>query len=211
MASSADVYPLVDIATGIYRLLLTCYPRRFRREAERELLESFRESWARARRAGPTARIRLATMLLLDFVGSAPPEWWAERTAFQPTGRRATRMDNFFQDLRYALRSFRVAPTATLVTALTIALGIGATTTIFSAANALLPPPPAPALPTPPGTGAPPPIFSAAKALLLRPPAGVSDPDRLVTVHAMSEDGSSFPSFSYLDYRDLAAPPSGPA
>jgi predicted permease len=120
-------------------------------------------------------------MLLLDFVGSAPPEWWAERTAFQPTGRRATRMDNFFQDLRYALRSFRVAPTATLVTALTIALGIGATTTIFSAAN----------------------------ALLLRPPAGVSDPDRLVTVHAMSEDGSSFHSFSYLDYRDLAAAKSG--
>jgi predicted permease len=92
-------------------------------------------------------------------------------------------MDTFLQDLRYALRSFRTAPTVTLVTALTIALGIGATTTIFSGAN----------------------------ALLLRPPAGVSDPGRLVTVHAMSEDGSSFHSFSYPDYRDLAAAKSGVA
>lgn len=90
-------------------------------------------------------------------------------------------MDTFFQDLRYALRSFRTAPAVTIVTAITIAIGIGATTTIFSVAN----------------------------ALLLRPPAGIVDAGRLVTVHAMSDDGSNFHAFSWLDYRDLAAAKTG--
>ncbi len=90
-------------------------------------------------------------------------------------------MDNFLQDIRYALRSFRTAPAVTLIAALTIAIGIGATTTIMGVAN----------------------VF------LLRPPAGVTDPGRLVTVHALSSDGSSFHAFSYLDYQDLAATESG--
>ena len=90
-------------------------------------------------------------------------------------------MDNFLQDLRYALRSFRAAPTVTLVTALTIAIGIGATTTMMSVAN----------------------------ALLLRPPAGIREADRLVTAHSVSPDGSGFHAFSYLDYRDLERAGSG--
>ncbi len=90
-------------------------------------------------------------------------------------------MDTLLQDFRYALRSFRTAPTVTLIAAFTIAIGIGATTTIVSVAN----------------------------AFLLRPPAGVVDAGRLVTVHALSNDGSNFHAFSYLDYRDLAATPSG--
>lgn len=90
-------------------------------------------------------------------------------------------MDTFLQDLRYALRSFRTAPAVTIVTALTIAIGIGATTTIFSVAN----------------------------ALLLRPPAGIVEAGRLVTVHAMSDDGSTFHAFSWLDYRDMAAAKTG--
>lgn len=84
-------------------------------------------------------------------------------------------MDTFFQDLRYALRSFRSAPMVTVVAALTIAIGIGATTTIASVAN----------------------------ALLLRAPAGVRGTGTLVTAHALSRDGSSFHAFSYLDLRDL--------
>ncbi len=90
-------------------------------------------------------------------------------------------MDTLWQDLRYGMRSLRAAPFVTLVAVLTVALGVGATTTMMSVAN----------------------------ALLLRAPAGVAAPDRLVTVHARSQNGSSFHSFSYHEFKALEAQPGG--
>jgi predicted permease len=84
-------------------------------------------------------------------------------------------MDSILQDLRYALRSLRRSPIFTVVAAITIGIGIGATTTIFSVAN----------------------------SILLRDPTGVRQTDQLVTVHALSPDGSSFHSFSYPTYAAL--------
>src|SRR5438552_18197343 len=49
-----------------------------------------------------------------------------------------TEMDTVLQDLRYALRSLRRTPGFTLAAILTLALGIGLATAVFTVADALL-------------------------------------------------------------------------
>jgi len=83
-------------------------------------------------------------------------------------------MDALLRDLRYALRQLRLSPSYAAIAIVSIGIGIGATTT----------------------------IFSMVEGLLLRGiPAPRAD--RLVSAYETSPDGSGFHSFSFLQYRDL--------
>ena len=74
-------------------------------------------------------------------------------------------------DFRYALRGFRRAPAAAIVAVLSLTVGIGASTAIFSVTN----------------------------AVILRS-LPVHDPDSLVVLRYVSAKGNIFDTFSYSDY-----------
>jgi hypothetical protein len=85
-------------------------------------------------------------------------------------------MDTLRQDLRFALRQLVRSPGFAALAVAMLALGIGATTTIFSVIN----------------------------TVFLRPPALVREPERLVAVFTSDFSGPRFGTSSYPDFVDFA-------
>src|SRR5438093_7249517 len=89
--------------------------------------------------------------------------------------RPFVRLDDARRDLQYAVRLLRRNPLFALTAAASLAIGIGATTTIFTVAN----------------------------GLLLRAPAGVGDPDRLADIVRSQQGHFGIVPASYPDYLEI--------
>src|SRR5688500_3410080 len=83
-------------------------------------------------------------------------------------------LDLLRQDVRYAARALARSPLFAIVSVLSIAIGVGATTGIVTLAN----------------------------TLLLRPPPGVGHPERVVTI-GRTQEGRGFDNFSYPNFLDF--------
>jgi predicted permease len=126
-------------------------------------------------------------MLTEDYLKRGFPPEAARREAVLKVGRRdvlkethrdarALRaIDDFVRDVRHSARLLRRNPLFTLLAAASLAIGIGADTTVFTAAN----------------------------ALLFRSPAGVKDPDRLVDISRTKRGQFGVYQLSYPDFLEI--------
>ncbi len=134
-----------------YRGLLVLYPRNIRQRDGGEMVRLFTDMVGQARRTGgPWAAARVAAGIFLEAPWSAFREHrlGARRRSSRGGGAapvRSSLYDSLGLDLRFALRTFRNNRGFTAVAVLTLAIGIGATTSMFSVVNAsLIRPPPFP-------------------------------------------------------------------
>jgi hypothetical protein len=103
-----------------YRALLKLFPREFRADFGEQMTDDFRDQQADAATRG--ARVRLWRRTIVDALRRAPRE----------------HMDILRRDAGYALRLFRRHPGFATAVVLTLAIGVGSTTAVFTLADPML-------------------------------------------------------------------------
>jgi putative ABC transport system permease protein len=115
----------------VYGWLLRAYPASFRDRFGAGMRGAFLQEYEELRSRPPAARAAFWAAACLE----AARFGWAERRA----ARRGVLMRNMFTiDWRDAVRSLRATPVVTAAAVLSLALGIGANTALFSILNSLL-------------------------------------------------------------------------
>jgi predicted permease len=135
---------------ALYRMLLAVYPRRFRDRNRDEMVRLFVEKERDARNGGGSVGVawywaRALVDVLRNGLGARlEARRRRRRYAGTPMGnasedeRGGGGMDAFLKDARYAVRTLWRSPAFAVVAIVTIGLGIGANTAIFSVVRAVL-------------------------------------------------------------------------
>jgi hypothetical protein len=156
-----------------YRALLCLLPSSFRKKYGQEMEAAFLETCTVRRGfAGWMTPI----LAVVDIVQTRWLLFRSSRRNLRPRtpSRRTHRMELLLSDVQYALRSLRKRWTITLLALATLAMGIGATTAVFSVVNGVL-----------------------LESLPYR------DGERIVIIwHDMGNGAQSLPALNQLDYLD---------
>jgi predicted permease len=161
------------LATRLLRVLLRLYPREFRDRFASDLEADFDDILA-ARGWRGVVRYALADLRRAIPMAHSDDQR-ARQRRYAVTLGGEDRMDSLTVDLRHALRALAKSPVFTAVTVLTLALGIGATSAVFSLVN----------------------------TVLLRP-LGYESPGRLMMIHeAIPQSGVPRFGVSPADFLDL--------
>jgi predicted permease len=122
-------------------MLLRLYPASFRSEYAADLEQALRDRSAEHRHAGAVGRLRLAWFVAGDLLRSLPSAHMQSRRALLAADGRGGGPSGFGEwaaDARYAVRGFVRRPGFFVAAVLTLALGVGASTTMFSVVDGVV-------------------------------------------------------------------------
>lgn len=138
--------PPLNGGERLYRALLHLYPARFRRAFGQDLVETFRDQRRHAAREGaPATGFWLAILrdLAVQSAAERAAAIWRVARYIHDVDQEESPMSAIAQalstaEIRYAGRRLLRAPSFTVATVLVLALGVGATTAVFSVVNGVL-------------------------------------------------------------------------